>query len=941
MKKIKLVGLYPSTINQITVGGLASLLLCSLIPPTSAQIIPDTTLPQNSTVTVDGNSFNIQGGTTAGTNLFHSFQEFSLPGGTQAVFANPSGSQNIITRITGGSPSRIDGIIAAGGSANLFFLNPQGIIFGPGAALNIGGSFFATTADAITFADGTSYSASSSSNQGTVPLLTVTVPELLEFRSNPAPIINQSRFTSGEGQIFGLAVNPTQTLALIGGDISLESGGLTALQGNIELVSLNGGNWHLNSEKPGFSSENPSYQSEISLRNPVSSSALGGNIGLSGGSVVNASGLGGGRIQLFGGNINLTEGSRIVADTFGDFDGGGININAQNFTLQNRAFVSSSTFGTGAAGNLTIAADTVNIRGTEPTVILNELVLSLFNPIGLRDGLYAFSAGAGKAGNLTIEANRVNFGNGAAMLTSALATGPGGEMRVNASESLTVDSGSIMLTGTVGTGDAGSLTLSAGSLQVFDGSLISTTPNATSSGRGGDLTINADTVTLGLVPAGSVVPGGLFSTTLGAGDAGNLTVTARQLEVSGGAQISAASAGAGRGGDLVVNADRVELRGVSPDGRFLSGLFVSSSLLTVTGLVGTGAGAGNLAVTADVVSVRDGAQISAATGGEGAAGSLKIRAAERVLVSGFANNVDAGVERVSFGVVGDGIVPSAIESNTRGSGIAGDLTIETESLVVRDGAEIGVRGTGAGGAGNLQISASAISLESEGALSAATVAGAGGNISLVSPDIRLRGGSRISTNAGNANGGNISLETDTLVALENSDITANAEAGRGGRVSITATGIFGTQFRNFQTPDSDITATSELGPQFSGAVEINTPDVDPGSGVVFLPVTPLDAAASISRDVCAAGAGSSFYVTGSGGLPPNPEDPLNPDVLWSDNRFLAQEEIKPRNEISGQFQGEKIVEATGWVVGEKGDVILVAAPVPPHPVLPLKPQACQ
>jgi len=923
VKKIKLIEFSPATRNQITVGGLASLLLCCLTPPTHAQIIPDATLPQNSTVTVEENTFNIRGGTTAGANLFHSFQEFSLPGGTQAVFENPSGIQNIISRITGGSPSRIDGILAAGGNANLFLLNPQGIVFGPGAALNIGGSFFATTADGITFADGTSYSASNSSNQGTVPLLTISVPELLEFRSNPAPIINQSRFTSGEGQIFGLAVNPGQTLALIGGDISLESGGLTALQGNIELVSLNGGNWHLNWAN--------------------NSSPLGGNIELSGGSVVNASGLGGGRIQLFGGNINLTEGSRIVADTFGDFAGGGININAENFTLQNRAFVSSSTFGTGAGGNLTIAADTVNIRGTEPAVILNQLVMATFNPLDLRDGLYTLSVGTGAAGNLAIEANRMNFGNGAAMLTSTLVAGPGGAMRVNVSESLTLEGGSILLTGTVAKGDGGNLALSTGSLQVLDGSVISTTPNATSSGKGGNLTINADTVTLRGVPAGAIVPGGLFSTTLGAGDAGNLTLMARQLEVSRGAQISAASAGAGRGGDLVVNAETIDLSGVSPDGRFLSGLFVSSSLLTVTALVGTGAGAGNLAVTADVVSVRDGAQISAATGGEGAAGSLTIRAAERVLVSGVANNVDAGVERVSFGVVGDGIVPSAIESNTSGIGIAGDLTIETGSLVVRDGAEIGVRGTGAGGAGNLQILANSISLESEGALSAATVAGAGGNISLVSPDIRLRGGSRISTNAGNANGGNINLETDTLVALENSDITANAEAGRGGRVSITATGIFGTQFRNFQTPDSDITATSELGPQFSGAVEINTPDVDPGSGFVFLPVTPLDAAASISRDVCAAGAGSSFYVTGRGGLPPLPEDPLIPDVLWSDNRVLGQEEIKPRNEIAGQFQGEKIVEATGWVVGAKGDVILVVAnhaeSASPMPLL--KPEACQ
>jgi large exoprotein involved in heme utilization and adhesion len=228
-------------------------------------------------------------------------------------------------------------------------------------------------------------------------------------------------------------------------------------------------------------------------------------------------------------------------------------------------------------------------------------------------------------------------------------------------------------------------------------------------------------------------------------------------------------------------------------------------------------------------------------------------------------------------------------------------------------------------------------VDREGAIAAATASGEGGNMNLqVQNFLLLRRGGQITASAsGTGNGGNINIDTPALVAIsqENSDISANSVNARGENVIINTQSLFGIQFRLTETPLSDITATG-ANSQSNGIVQINNPDLDPNSGLVELPYIPIDYSQLIAQG-CLASQGNSFTYIGRGGLPPKPSGPLRVITPETTDWVTLDTKKYEVNQQSQSFvttptkridiQPTEIVEATGWEISDRGEILLTDA----------------
>jgi large exoprotein involved in heme utilization and adhesion len=667
----------------------------------------------------------------------------------------------------------------------------------------------------------------------------------------------------------------------------------------------------------------------LTLRNGAVISAATSGAGNAGTLMVTA-----GRIELSGESTSGRNITGFSTNTTSSGQGGDLSVRGDRLNISGGALIRTGTLGSGDSGDLDVRVDRINISSDNEMSPLTSLsnVTNLSRSRGGLSTAVLSPQATGRGGNISVVSDRFTLQDGGQISAVTLGQGDAGNVTIRAdvfnilnsdrfsnAQAATVNTGVYTFSGLGARGDGGDVTVISDRFVAQNGSRV--VAGASGAGTAGNVVLQFHQMDL-IGSDRTKAPTGVFSTAVAGatGVGGNVTLAGDRLRVLNGALVATGTFTSGSAGNVRLNVDDIEISGSSP----LSG--VSSVRASVELATAAGQG-GDISVTADRLRLLEGGQITSSTIGQGSAGNVRINA-RSIELSGIAEDrvTLTDPNGNSFNFFRNSSISAAAVSPTGDhaaiSGSAGSVTVNTDILRVSNGAALSVNSLGSGNAGNLNIRASSVQLD-QGILQAETNAGTQGNI-------RLSNSSRISTNAqGTATGGNIEINTQYLFAFQNSDITANSSSNFGGQVSITAEGIWGSEFRPNLTPNNDITASSGLGTGYSGTVTLQTPNIDPGQGLIQLPETVLDPNAQIAS-TCQAIAQSTFVVTGRGGLPVTPETSSS-DRPWSDLRdvstFLPQES----NPVP---LAAAPVEATGWQVGRSGQLELVA-------IVPALPQSLQ
>lgn len=851
--------------------------------PLSAQVATDGSL--GAAVTLSGPDFKIGAdlGQINGNNLFHSFDSFSLSSGESATFTGPASIGNVISRVTGGAPSSIDGMIQdTFTQANFYFINPAGVMFGPNAALNVSGSFFVSSADYLRMEDGTEFFATSPTDDVT---LTSASPQAFGFLdADISPISFQGSWLTLAGG---------QTLGIVGGDITIDSTYLQANESSVQIAASAAAGEVVIQEKRLDASQISAGGDVLITQSQIDTNgASGGDVYIQGGDLVidgstyiNAYTLGAGDagdIVIEGDSIRINNGTALSTESAGDGSSGVVNIKSDSLLMDNGSVISSASYAAGSSGDVVIDSSTVTLdkgsiiySGTEGlgsggsvTVTADSVLID--NGAAINTG--AFSTGtSAEAGDISITADTLTLANGSDLRTQTLTDGAAGNIQLTLNDSLNVEGESpegrtsriIASAGTSNgeieiSGDAGNIDITTKDMTITDGGLI--LARTFGAGHGGDIAVHASSDVLISGTNTSPVPDeskrersgiGAESRSAGEnfGDAGNILVDAKNLTISQGGFVAVnVLSGSGKGGDITFDIeDSFVMKGVAQiDGQYLDS-FVSANVVDGEG--------GQITTNANNVYLSDGAQIQTIVYGEGSGGNLVfdiegslnisgsnpyntsysgLLSAGNDTASGMAGDIsiDAGTIRILGGGVilsvaygssdgGDIVLNvddtlemsgnvkkaitgialdgsgSVIDSSAAEGGIAGDIIINADAVLLRDGARLFASTSGSGSAGKVDVSADSIIIEGRDKTPEKTPSsivaesagfGNGGDINVTTKTLLMDSGGAI-TSSSNSTGlsGDITINADDWISLRNGAyISALAEQSDGGNIIINA-----------------------------------------------------------------------------------------------------------------------------------------------------------
>ena len=760
-------------------------------------------------------------GTLKGGNLFQSFSQFNLKSSQSATFCGPNTVHNILARVTSGSPSSIDGTINSDiQGANLFFLNPAGVMFHANAHINVSGSVAVTTANYLKLADGVRFNA----NLGGGGMLTSAPVSAFGFlNSTPGAVkINGSNTPDTiaqlglitHGGIRGLA--PQKSFSVIAGNITMNASEIKGNESRVNLVSVkSAGEAKLDATSLDSAIDVTQFTA-MGMIDITNSARIVTNL---------TSGLGGpvfiraGTFLLNNSQINSTsyDGDDPHLNKFSKID-----VQANDVTILAGGKIAAPTLGTSAAGHITVNADSLLIDGQGIYTTQTGLLA-----LGLIDKTRTSS---GDGGQITVTAGDVKIINAGSIGAYSQGGGAGGKITVTAADLLLID-GNHPTDQLVGAGifadakdaNGGDITIRAGDMKMIKGGEIST--GSFGEGKGGTIRVTAmhSLVIDGTGSKDVFMPPakpnplsgntrvfhgtGLLALGYGGGGGGSISLKAPALSIIGGGQIAAAIFGSGDGGKINLNTDSLLIDGTGSVGKVLfgTGIFAGAE----AGSTGNG---GRITVEGGKAAITDGGEISSANTGSGDAGRVSINTTGPVTLKNGSSISTAS----AFGDAGE------IKLNSDG-----EIKLKDQSSIT---ASAGVNG------GDITITAP------------------GQLVYLLDSSITATAGSTGSSGIG----GNITIDQPQFIVANNSLISANSTVGTNGNVVLDSDFLF--------TSNSIIFAT--------GTINITAPALDLGAQLITLPGSLLSAESQL-QERCTALLEedfSSFISIGRGGTEPAPEE---------------------------------------------------------------------
>jgi filamentous hemagglutinin family protein len=801
-----------------------------------AEIVTDGTLGQRINLSAPHYQITQDLGKTMGANLFHSFEQFNLYPDETATFSGSAEIKNVISRVTGGNTSIIDGTLRNTiPGANTYLINPYGIMFGPHASLDVQGGFHASTADYLRLQAGGKFNA----RQPADTLLTIAPVEAFGFFTNlPSPLlVNGSQ----------LALLPQQNFSLIGGDLTLTHANIQAPLGQITLTSVT------------------QLGEIIPTADQLVRSALPGNIAITDQSRLEVSGDGGGNIVIRGGQL-LIKNSQIDAQTRGNQTRHFIDIQADQIAILEGTEINTETSGSGHSAD-------INLQAKQAVIVAGK------NSEGANSKILASSrseaANGGAAGNIFIQAGEISLADDAYLSVTTSGSGKGGHIVLKATGAVTLlADGDKPLTeieaGTLSqqdnAGEGGSVFIEAKNILLKDGAIIDIV--ARGKGNGGQMVLRAkekiSLVGTGGSSANSSKLKAYAEDNSNGGNAGNVLLEAKEIWLADGAYINASTFGIGQAGSITLRAPggTISLTGSKEEG--WASWVGSGSHARVEGIK-TGKG-GNVLVEAGELQLIGGASIGSISAADkerqsSEAGNITIRVTGTVKLSGvnvhgetedgFGSGIYVYTRGVEDSAGNGGILDleagrliiengAVISSSTSGNAKGGDIKIKVGDtiLISGDSADIKLSSPGeiqlvyrnkfnktepdysisgiyakssgstdrSGEAGQIFISTPILKLSNGGMVNTSTQNAGGGNITMKIPHLFYLQAGEVTTSVhgGKGNGGNVAIETPRFTVLDNSSIVAQADKGYGGNIRIVAEHFL-------KSYESLISASSRLG----------------------------------------------------------------------------------------------------------------------------------